>query len=468
MKAKKSEKTAENLKTAAICLLFLCAIALSALYFYRSGFIFSKGNTGAGNIVTDTNAENEKAQFDGLIIPESIAAKSAGKHTYAITQGEDYMQLIYRRVCENLSIALSENCSATASDSEAWEAACLQDDFILVKYHAPLSHAVIVADAASNLGEEALKNGLEENIGAIDQIFIFPDKTNNGEVFAMTRGKDGEIFTLTLKNSEKAENTVTAQDLEIYVNASAMTLADLYSHVGNRKDILCSTVLHSFGLNSQKIVFSQGYEGILEDTATSNSVASFFDINPDKSGNYFDEETKSTVYVATHGTLHVSELAISYSSAGETGGIPLSNYSDAFSKNAISTAEAIVLAQSFISGYQDLDRRFLGGDAHPVLSAVYSDNNGQVTLEYIYCLSNVEIEDSGTACRLTLKNGRIVAFEATANLYLVSDGGERRHSLSPEWVINMSLPQQEDDLYTLKYRYRTSDMLAEWSAVKIK
>lgn len=468
MKAKKSEKLVENLKTVAICLLFLCAIALSALYFYRSGFIFSRGSTGAGNIVTDTNEENERTQFDGLIIPESIAAKSAGKHTYAITQGEDYMQLIYRRVCENLSIALSENCSVTASDSKAWEEACLQDDFILVKYHAPLSHTVIYADAASNLGEEALKNGLEENIGAIDQIFIFPDKTDKGDVFALTRGKDGEIFALSLNDGKNTEDTVTAQDLEIYVNASAMTLADLYCHVGNRKDILCSTILHSLGLNSQKIVFSQGYEGILEDTATSNLIASFFDINPDKSGNYFDEKTQSTVYVATHGTLHVSELGVSYSSAGETGGIPLSNYSDAFSKNAISTAEAIVLAQSFISGYQHLDRRFLGGDAHPVLSAVYSDNDGRVTLEYIYCLSNVEIEDSGTACRLTLKDGRIIAFEATANLYHVSDSGERRHSLSPEWVINMSLPQQKDGLYTLKYRYRTSDMLAEWSVAKTK
>ena len=338
----------------------------------------------------------------------------------------------------------------------------------MVKYHAPLSHTVIYADAASNLGEEALKNGLEENIGAIDQIFIFPDKTDKGDVFALTRGKDGEIFALSLNDGKNTEDTVTAQDLEIYVNASAMTLADLYCHVGNRKDILCSTILHSLGLNSQKIVFSQGYEGILEDTATSNLIASFFDINPDKSGNYFDEKTQSTVYVATHGTLHVSELGVSYSSAGETGGIPLSNYSDAFSKNAISTAEAIVLAQSFISGYQHLDRRFLGGDAHPVLSAVYSDNDGRVTLEYIYCLSNVEIEDSGTACRLTLKDGRIIAFEATANLYHVSDSGERRHSLSPEWVINMSLPQQKDGLYTLKYRYRTSDMLAEWSVAKTK
>ena len=38
----------------------------------------------------------------------------------------------------------------------------------------------------------------------------------------------------------------------------------------------------------------------------------------------------------------------------------------------------------------------------------------------------------------------------------------------PEWVLDMSLPQIGDSLYTLKYRYRTSDMFAEWIAVKIK
>ncbi len=467
MKTIKSQRATEALKTVLICLLFLCAIALSAMYFYRSGFLFSQNNTAGGASDAISDAEMGVQQLEGLILPESVAVKPYGKHTYAITQGEGYMQLIYRQVCKDLALALSDGCTATVSDDETWEQACMEEDFILVKYHAPISHSVIYADAASALGEDALKNGLKTNIGAVDQIFIFPDRTGQGEIFAITRGQYGQVFVLSLIEEASSRDTVRAEDFEIYVNASAMTPADLYRHTGNREDILCSTVFHSYGLNTQKISLSEGFSGILEDTALVNSVATFFDINPDKSGNYLDEKTQSIVYVATHGSLHVGESTISYSAAGDAGGIPLTNYSDAFAKNGVTTSEAILLSQAFISGYDDLDRRFLGGDAHPVLSAVYSDGS-TVTLEYIYCYSNVEIEGSGTACKLSLKNGKIVRFEAGSNIYNVSEGGERRQSLSPEWVLNMSLPQVGDGLYTMKYRYRVSDMFAEWTAVKIK
>ncbi len=467
MKAKKSDTALESFKTVAICLLFLCAIALSALYFYRSGFIFSRGNAGAGNADADQDQGVISRQFDGLILPESIAVKFEGKHTYAITQGEGYMRLIYRLVCQNISVALSRECTAKEAEEAAWTEACSADEFILIKYHAPLSHTVIYTDSASNLGESALQNGLEIDIGAIDQMFVFPNNTKKGETCAVTRGRDGRIFNLILNDPVSANNTVTAEDFDIYINASAMTLADLFCHTSENKNVLCSTILHSHGLNSQKLVLSKGYTGIVEDTALSNSVAAFFDINPDKSGNYYDEKTQSTVYVATHGSLHVGENGVGYSAAGDTGGIPLSFYSDAFSKNGITTAEAIILSQSFLSGYTTLDRRFSGGDAHPVLSAVYSDS-GRVTLEYIYCYSNVEIENSGSACRLTLKDGRIVGFEASSNIYRLSEGGERRQSLLPEWILSMTLPEDKDGLYTLKYRYRASDMFAEWSAVKVK
>ena len=67
-----------------------------------------------------------------------------------------------------------------------------------------------------------------------------------------------------------------------------------------------------------------------------------------------------------------------------------------------------------------------------------------------------------------LKFARLVNFEATSNIYRLSEGGERRQSLLPEWILNMSLPQAADGLYTLKYRYCTSDMFAEWVAVKTK
>lgn len=448
-------------------MLFLCAVALSALYFYRSGFLFSQKNTAGASSDTSSDTQIGTEQLDGLIMPEAVAVKPQGKHTYAITQGEGYMRLIYRQVCKNISVALSNKCTATVADSAAWEAACTEEDFILVKYHSPLSHTVIYADAASSLGEDAIKNGLETNIGAVDQIFIFPDRTGMGEIFAITHSIGGEIFTLTLNEETNIHDTVKAEDFEIYVNASAMTLADLYCHTGSRSDVLCSTVLHSYGLNTQKIAFSQGYTGIIEDTELCGSVASFFDINPDKSGNYYDEKTQNTVYVATHGSLHIGENGISYSAAGDTGGIPLSNYSDLFSLNGIDVLEAIVITQQFIGGFDDLDRRFLGGDAHPILSAVYSDK-GTVTLEYLYSYSNVEIEGSGTACSLSLKNGKIVGFEAKSNIYTVSESGESRHSLSPQWVLDMSLPQVDNGLYTLKYRYRISDMFAEWIAVKIK
>ena len=467
MKAKKSDKALESLKTVAICLLFLCAIALSALYFYRSGFIFSQGSAGAGNADADQDQGVVSRQFEGLILPESIAVKFEGKHTFAITQGEGYMRLIYRLVCQNISVALSQSCTAEEAEDAAWDNACEAEEFILIKYHAPLSHAVIYADSASNLGEEALQNGLETDIGAVDQLFIFPDKTKTGNTFAVVRDRDGRIFKLVLNEPVSAEALLTAEDFDIYVNASAMTLADLFCHVAENESVLGSTILHSHGLNTQKLVLSQGYAGIIEDSALSNSVANFFDINPDKSGNYYDEKTQSTVYVATHGSLHIGESGISYSATGDTGGISISVYSDAFSKNGITAAESIVLSQTFIAGYTSLDRRFAGGDAHPVLSAVYSES-GKVILEYIYCYSNVEIENSGTACRLALKNGKIVEFEASSNIYSLSDGGERRQSLLPEWVINMTLPQADGGLYTLKYRYGTSDMFAEWTVAKIK
>ncbi len=467
MMTKKYQNAVEMLKTFLICLLFLCAVSMSALYFYRSSFLFSQKNTGAGGSDSYSDSEDGSSQLNGLVLPETVAVKSAGEHMYAITQGEGYVKLIYRAVCKNISVALSDACTAAEGDDAVWENACLEDDFMLVKFHAPLLHSVIYADAASNKGEEALAHGIDADIGAIDQIFIFPKRTAAGDVFAMVRNSDGKVFTLSLNERVESGDLSVGDDFDIYINASAMTTADLYCHTETDKNVLCSTVLHSHGLNSQKISLSEGYAGIVDDAELCGSIATFFDINPDKNGNYYDENTLSTVYVATHGSLHIGENTISYSSAGESGGIPLSNYSDIFSRGGIDTTEAIILSQLFISGYDDLDRRFLGGDAHPVLSAVYSDG-GTVTLEYIYCYSNVEIEGSGIACKLSLKDGKIVKFEAGSNIYDVSEGGERRQSLSPAWRLNMSLPKDTEALYTLKYRYFVTDMFAEWVAVKIK
>ena len=467
MKAKKSDKALESLKTVLICLLFLCAIGLSALYFYRSGFIFSRGNAGDTNADGSSDAIEDGQQFDGLVLPESIAVKSEGKHTYAITQGDGYMRLIYRLVHRSISLALSRDCTAEEAEDTAWNDACSEEEFILIKYHAPLSHTVLYADAASALGEDALQNGLETDVGAVDQMFIFPDRTKKGEVFAVTRSRDGKIFNLVLNAPAPSDKVASMSDFDIYVDAGAMTLADLFCHLSDSESVLCSTILHSHGLNSQKLALSQGYAGIVEDEELNHSVANFFDVNPDKSGNYYDEKTQSTVYVATHGSLHIGEGGISYSAAGESGGIPLSVYSDAFSQGGVTSSEAIILSQPFISGFNALDGRFLGGDAHPVLSAVYSEG-GRITLEYVYCYSNVEIEGAGVACRLSLKNGKIVEFEATSRVYSLSDGGERRQSLMPEWVLNMTLPEAEGGLFSLKYRYLASEMFAEWTAVKIK
>ena len=440
---------------------------MSALYFYRSGFIFSQKSAGSSDPDSYSDTTIRGGQLNGLILPETVAVKSSGEHTYAITQGEGYMSLIYRTVCKNISVALSDVCTAVQADDQAWENACLADEFMLVKYHAPLHHSVIYADAASNNGEEALEHGISIDIGTLDQIFIFPEKTSAGDVFAVARNKDGRVFNLTLIEAAKTEDLSKSEDFDIYINASAMTLADLYCQTETGNNVLCSTVLHSYGLNTQKINLSCGYTGILDDTELQGSIATFFNINPDKSGNYYDEATRSTVYVATHGSLHVSEGGIRYSSTGESGGIPISNYSDIFSRSGVDTTEAILLSQLFISGYDDLDRRFLGGEAHPVLSAVYSDG-GTVKLEYIYCYSNVEIEGAPLACQLSLKDGKIVGFQAGSVIYNVSEGGERRQSLSPSWVLNMSLTPDGDGLYALKYRYSADEMFAEWVAVKIK
>lgn len=137
-----------------------------------------------------------------------------------------------------------------------------------------------------------------------------------------------------------------------------------------------------------------------------NELLSLFGYNPNRFNRYNDPETHSDIYIETWGTLRFGTDKIQFSATGEAGGIRISDYLPyGYSAADYNIYELFNCSENFLSMLTALDSRLTGGDASPVLDAVYAEDDS-VVIRYRFCFDNISI-DSERAVELTFSGDRI-------------------------------------------------------------
>ncbi|NLZ36095.1 MAG: hypothetical protein GX897_01275 [Clostridiales bacterium] len=137
-----------------------------------------------------------------------------------------------------------------------------------------------------------------------------------------------------------------------------------------------------------------------------NELLSLFGYNPNRLNRYNDPDTRSDVYIETWGTLRFETDRIQFSATGESGGISISDYLPyGYSAADYNIYELFNCSENFLSMLSAIDNRLTGGDASPVLDAVFAENES-VVIRYRCCFDNLSL-DSERAIELTFSGDKI-------------------------------------------------------------
>lgn len=460
-----------KIKTVLIAVLFVSALNMAFLYLYNLQL----------NSVPDTALELDtlkKAQFNDSkndinskyeqLRPEMVAVKKDKHHAYATTQGADYMDDIYNIIRPTLSRTFGGNflCNKSDSPKELWNSCLSSDEFIYIRYHSPLPFAVIYMDSMQS---STLSDFADGESPIVYELFLLSN-------VAVARDIDGNVYSFTPKDKRDVLS-LSVDSFDIYIEASALTLADFYSNIdGSSKAVLPSTVLFINEFNSLKLKCERDIVQLDDrDNAVISGVSPLLNINPDKIGSYYDEQINGLVYVATHGTLVFKESEISYTAnEANTGGVSIITGSDLISteNRNYGIFETLSAIKSFVYKLSEINTSPIGGSADMLLSAVYSEGD-KLIAEYRYFYNNVAVLPEITACKIEISQGRISALYIAPAKISPSANATRKRCLSPSWVLDIFLNHAELDtekLYTLRYTYskdseNASLLSAEWQLV---
>ena len=471
---KKASKAFEAIKTISIALLFAMAIIMVFMHFY----ILQKKNEVASGASDFRNTvslnSDESSVYNSLspssLLPSAVAVKNQTGELAAITSSSDYMGEVYSIAKPDISFMLSNKCIAERlSDSAEFDRALSGESFIYISYHGNLPGILIYLHTLDNeYSSASLEIGNLTNSVFLKELIIFQNVKERDAVFALSRSQNGEVFSYKIA-SDKQINMHT-DDFDIYSEASAMTAAEFYGI--NEFKILPSTIVYSLPRSSYKISISKEDTELSTNTPLQIELANMLDINPDKTGSYFDEALGGTVYMATHGNLTICNDSIIYSTANNIGGgVSLSFYSGKATEEPHTMYEIMAIAESIVNSLNtsDLCSPLLGGEAEPQITALYR-NGDQLVLEYGYFYDNVPISDMEVGVRLKMSASKLTGFELfPINVKAIKS--EQQQCIAPAWALSITKGNiSEDGLYTIVYKYASindNDYEAEWIPTQI-
>lgn len=466
---KKSEKRRETLKTLIIALLFTLVILMVCLHFEA----LRRRNESANGADRENDFSlrspvslNVDTLTDEMLIPGEIAFKDATGNTFAITSGKDYMEEIYSLLGNNISFLLGSGCSAVSDSSESFTNAVRSDSFIYVRYHSSLPASLLYMNALEVAASESASLGEKTSSVSVVEMIIFPESTAEGSAFGFTRSITGEVFKFIVKSTPDTKIT-EINDLEIYKEAGAMISASFYG--GEPKsNILTTTLIFDDAAAKPKLTFSKGIDGLSENSELQSAFAELLDINPNKTGSYFDGEIGGTVYMATHGTLTFTDTGIIYSTENNTDGIPLSLFSGKDYDSQHSMYECIAAAESIASSLLEINSEAMD-DAELIITDLFRSGN-MLTLKFGYFYDNIPISDSGSAIVAELTSNKLTGLKYYP-ASITAKRTELQKPLPASWIVQIAENVSDENSFnTLIYKYvknENGDYTAEWNPVRI-
>ncbi len=465
---KKSEKKVENVKTLVIILLFLVVMLMVFLHFDE---LRKRNETAADNEIGSsfTLKSTFSAEIDtvseNMLLPSQIAFKKETNDVFAICSGKNYMQEIYSLLEDSISFMLSSKCTVLEDETKAFDDAISSNGFIYVRYHTPLPAVLLYLNSIEKKGANIVSMSDKLSSSLISEIILFPEASSKGSIFAFSREPGGKVNKYLL--SDAPFGNINIADLEIYREAGAMVAAEFY--LSESKNIISSTLIFDDMPPKNSLSFSEGIEGLAENAELQNPFAEMLNINPNKTGSYYDDELCGTVFMATHGTLSFTDDMIEYSTINNTDGISLSVFSGKDSETPHSMYECLTAAGAIASLFSDVKDAEIG-DGQMLLTDLFRKGE-TLTLKFRYFYDNIPIASQNDALILEINAEKLTGIKFYP-AKIIADRSNIIKSIPASWVISIAEEAgNENEKYTLIYRYEVGEngnLFAEWKPLKIK
>lgn len=464
---KKTDKKTEFFKTAIITFLFIIVMMMVFLHFDE---LRKRNETAADKSIGDsftlksTFSEDIEANSDSMFLPSQIAFKKDDNNVFAICSGKNYMEEIYALIDDGIAFMLTSNCNALESDSKSFDNAIASNGFIYVRYHTPLPAVLLYFDSIEK--NNTVPNEMSDKISSsvISELIIFPEANVKGSIFALTKEPSGRVQKYLIKDVSSA--VVNIADLEIYREAGAMVSAEFYSDTN--ESIASSTLIFDDLPPKNSLTFTEGAAGLSENTELQTPFAEMLNINPNKTGSYFDDALCGTVYMATHGTLSLTDKTVEYSTLNNSDGISLSLFSGKESDSSHSMYECLSAARAIASIISDIKGAEIG-DGHLLLTDLFRKKQ-TLTLKFGYFHDNIPISSENDALILEITSEKLTALKFYPSK-IVADRSNVLKSLPASWIVSIAEnTSNESEKFTLIYRYEKDDngaFFAEWKPLKI-
>ncbi len=461
-------KKAEIFKTIIITFLFLVVILMVLLHF---GELRQRNENAADNDIGNsfTLKSTFSAEIDSIsenmILPAQIAFKKETDDVFAICSGKNYMQEIYSLVESSIAFMFSSGCTVLEEEAHIFDNAISSNNFIYIKYHTPLPAVILYLDSIDKNSSNPEQSSEKISSSVINEIIIYPLENAKDSIFALSRSPSGEVKKYLLQATPLGG--VGIADLEIYREAGAMVSAKFYSSAND--NLLSSTLIFDDMPSKNSLLLSEGIKNLSKNAELQNTFAEILNINPNKTGSYFDNEISGTVFMATHGTLVFTDEKIEYSTLNNTDGLSLSIFSGKDSDISHSMYECLLAAQSIASIFSEIDGAEIG-DGQLLLTDLFRKGES-LTLKFGYFYDNIPIASQNDALVIDITSEKLTGIKFLP-AKIVADRSNMLKSMPASWVVSIAENASVENVkYTLVYKYEAGDggnLFAEWKPVKIK
>ncbi|MBE6598049.1 MAG: hypothetical protein E7638_01255 [Ruminococcaceae bacterium] len=379
-------------------------------------------------------------------LPSFIGIRAKGEQK-GISSGYNVVCDVYSVFSHVLFDVLGGNFREVAE--ERFEGGAAEQSFVYMKYHSEVPYQTISVCAGG--GEEAYETAV-----GVYELFILPDKGFR----ILVRSMDGKAYEF----DGTYEPYFTVDALAELLQSYQRNFADFVFSADSLFEPCFTERVRTKGMlvTEKTAALIQNRDNHISD------ILRLFTFNPDKL-NTHEESDIGYVYVENHGVLRLLDDSVEYTAASSDGGISVNSYLMTYGKKGYTLADYIGTACLIADKVKALSPHYAGGDGEILLHSAETDEEGVLTLRFMYTFDNLPLSGCEPAMEVRFADGRMLAFR----LYSVSvrNLGTQQNSLMESWYRDVALSCCPSGEYIVDIRqvypvdFYAESIDAEWAAV---
>ncbi len=385
------------------------------------------------------------ADIDSHFLPAFIGISVKGEQR-GVSAGYNVVRDVYHMLTPVLEDVLGG--AAREVTAETFETAVEESPFVYLRYHTVIPVQVIHA-CSGGVG-----NDYESSVGVYD-LLIQPDRGFR----VLVRGMNGAVYAF----DGTYESYFTVETLSELLVSYQRNFVDFVFTEGVGEPQFTER------LQTKNMLVTEKTAALMQEKAGHiESVLRLMNFNPDKLYTH-DESDMGYVYVENHGVLRLLNDSMEYTAANSEGGISVGMLLGQYGVADYTLSDYIGTACLIVDRVKGLSDHYAGGDGEILLTSAVTDEDGVLTLRFMYTFDNLRLAGCEPALVVGFRNGRLISLR----LYTVSmrNLGTKEESLLEEWYYAIALARCPGvaEITDIRQVYQTDfyaeSISASWSVI---